>query len=371
MTDPGRYRRRFLPAALVVLALLLAAASVYYWRRSPPYQPLDKTFDGSSESLQRTVIVPTLDTPLPAGKSALWCSSFEIAWKRLRTEVLQGPIRIAGAEKLVERLDRAVGSHADLEPGSYYATAGRVEDGIVERIRREMKERFPDVPAADLPAGSGAASVAYAYLKGAVDFKSPFLVNPGTWRFRDGAGTTHQVRSFGIPVANRDTRTLGEQVEVVYAGYTPDERDVSEFVLDLCRYSRPNQLLLARIDRKETLQENLADVQRKMDQYPKDEREHALDPNDTLLIPFLNFRMSHNFKELEGHRPPLAALQVIDFQLDPRGARVASGASVEVKSRSPRKFHFDRPFLICLKKRGAARPFFVMWVDNAELLLQD
>jgi hypothetical protein len=34
----------------------------------------------------------------------------------------------------------------------------------------------------------------------------------------------------------------------------------------------------------------------------------------------------------------------------------------------PKKLHFDRPFLIYLKKRDAARPFFVMWVDNAELL---
>ncbi len=31
-------------------------------------------------------------------------------------------------------------------------------------------------------------------------------------------------------------------------------------------------------------------------------------------------------------------------------------------------FIFDRPFLIVVKKRGAERPFFVMWVDNAELL---
>jgi hypothetical protein len=29
---------------------------------------------------------------------------------------------------------------------------------------------------------------------------------------------------------------------------------------------------------------------------------------------------------------------------------------------------FDRPFLIYLKKRGATRPYFAMWVDNAELL---
>jgi hypothetical protein len=35
----------------------------------------------------------------------------------------------------------------------------------------------------------------------------------------------------------------------------------------------------------------------------------------------------------------------------------------------PRYFYFNRPFLIYVKKRGPEySPFFVMWVDNAELM---
>ncbi len=33
-----------------------------------------------------------------------------------------------------------------------------------------------------------------------------------------------------------------------------------------------------------------------------------------------------------------------------------------------RRFEFNRPFLLYIKKRGADYPFFVMWMDNAELL---
>jgi hypothetical protein len=34
-----------------------------------------------------------------------------------------------------------------------------------------------------------------------------------------------------------------------------------------------------------------------------------------------------------------------------------------------RNFHFDKPFLVYVKKRQEeANPFFVMWVDNAELM---
>lgn len=40
------------------------------------------------------------------------------------------------------------------------------------------------------------------------------------------------------------------------------------------------------------------------------------------------------------------------------------------KGRVTESTHYvcDRPFLIVVKKRGAKQPFFVMWVDNAELL---
>ena len=61
------------------------------------------------------------------------------------------------------------------------------------------------------------------------------------------------------------------------------------------------------------------------------------------------------------------AMQTIRFKLDRSGAELASEAQMPCK---PMATHFvcDRPFLIFVKKRGAERPFFVMWVDNAELL---
>jgi len=62
------------------------------------------------------------------------------------------------------------------------------------------------------------------------------------------------------------------------------------------------------------------------------------------------------------------ALQTIDFRLDRSGVELQSEAAVAVASAAEPNFIFDRPFLIVVKKRGAERPFFVMWVDNAELL---
>ncbi len=88
---------------------------------------------------------------------------------------------------------------------------------------------------------------------------------------------------------------------------------------------------------------------------------------------------NYHFRELEGPDKLLftatgqrlflaTALQVLQFKMDRKGAEVSSEAKMEALDGGASHFHFDRPFLIYLKKRGAKHPFFVMWVDNAELL---
>lgn len=67
--------------------------------------------------------------------------------------------------------------------------------------------------------------------------------------------------------------------------------------------------------------------------------------------------------------PIVEALQTIEFRLDRCGAVVASESMLAVES-SARYFDFNCPFLVYMQRRGAERPFFVMWVDNAELLVR-
>ena len=60
-------------------------------------------------------------------------------------------------------------------------------------------------------------------------------------------------------------------------------------------------------------------------------------------------------------------MQMIRFRLDRSGAELASEVQVICRPMAT-YFVCDRPFLIVVKKRGSKHPFFVMWVDNAELL---
>ena len=112
-------RRRGLKWLVAACALIVAGAVggliLLHCRRA--YREPEKVFDGDSTALQRTVIVPTLHTPIPPGKNVIWCASFQVAWNRLKDDVIKEPIRIENAEEVCERLNRAPqSSSARLQP---------------------------------------------------------------------------------------------------------------------------------------------------------------------------------------------------------------------------------------------------------------
>jgi len=103
------------------------------------------------------------------------------------------------------------------------------------------------------------------------------------------------------------------------------------------------------------------------------EEARRLRETDVLRVPEMVWRIDHRFTELIDKplvnvgMPIVEAIQTIQFRLDRSGAAVESEARLAPKA-IPRDFIFDRPFLVYMQKRGAEQPFFVMWVDNDELL---
>lgn len=388
-TRPHRPRKRKqLGVLLFVLALVLTGS---FWIRSTqrhqkPYVEPARVFDGDSELLKESIVIPTLDTPLPAGKNVIWCASFELAWNRLKSDVVKGPVGVAGAEELAARLNAAVASESDLSPESCFATAGWAKDGIGERIRREFAARFPGEPLPEID--PQAVLVAYAYLKAAARFTIPFFDNPAEFAFVDGAGRRTAVSSFGIRIRLDDSVAddrIRKQVEVLYVkrsaslddDYAKGRIVPAEFALDPCRTTSPYQIVFAVVPQQDTLAATLADVVSKIERWSPG---HAVEFGslDVLLVPNMAWKITHHFCELEGRERKLlnpgfeglwieAALQTIEFKLDRSGAELASESGVAIAA-IPTDYVFDRPFLVYMKKRDAAQPFFVMWVDNAELL---
>jgi hypothetical protein len=376
---------RRLWSCIAAVAVAAVGLALWYFTKvrtfNEPNNSPPMSFDGSSDRLEQTVILPTLDSPIPEGKSAIWCVSFQLAWNRLKDDVAKEPLQLTNAQPITDRLTRADHSEDDVGPDAVYAAAGLAKDGIVERIRAQMAAKFPNVPGPELDGPPGGA-VAYAYLAASAKYDYPFFENDETFLFTDSAGKQTAVGSFGI--RRKDDyayHRLRQQVQVLYC---PREaimsgKEIPEFILDPCKTSQPYQIVLARVDRKPTLADTLTDVERRIAAQPASDRFMSeLHPRDTLLVPNIAWRVSHRFKELEGKdkqflNPALrglyldTALQAIQFRLDRSGAELASESKVFVKPGAS-FFHLNRPFLVYMKKRGGKRPFFVMWVENAELL---
>jgi len=375
---PRRRIYRWL-AAIVIVVLLYWSPDAWRWiqdlrRAAPP--ALARSFDGPSLQLAQTQIVPTLDTPLEKGKNVIWCASFQLAWKRLQSDVAREPIRLTSGAAATTRLNEAADPSPDLPPDTYYAAAGPVQSGVIQRIQAEMKSRFPAAAMPSFPGAAPDGHVAYAFLQTQSRFSIPYFENRQPLQFSDSGGKRTPVRSFGIRSEDEYAyKKLRQQVKILYCAR--DERfQVTGCAIDLCRDSQPDQIVVARVPQGSSLAETLATVETCIAQPKSEPHEDELGVNDTLLVPDMFWRIAHRFGELEGERFLNSAmegqllqqaLQDIEFRLDRNGAELRTEAKA-VCLPIPTHFELDGPFLLYMRKRGAAQPFLVVWVDNAELL---
>ena len=352
----------------------------------------------NSTELKETSIVATLDCPMPEHKNVIWCSTFQIAWYRLKNDIIGEPVKVPEAKELAERLNNAEVSKTDLKEESFYSAAGIVKNGIIEEIITKMKKRFPSEPEPDFSELNRLSQffrensiVTYSFLDVDVDFKHPFHNTDGKFTFQDTNGKSTAVTSFSTGKSNWDPE-VAEQVDILYYKYAKQSEKAS-FVVDLCKYTSPYQVVLALLPRQDTLRETVDAVEQKISEFKKDPQykqlrklkpsKYSFVPPDSLIVPDILYKLTHQYSELIEKRIKnekffnywfFITRQMINFTLSRTGVTVKSQAILvapppAARLGEPRRLHFDRPFLIYVKKRqGGTDPFFVMWVDNAELM---
>lgn len=345
--------------------------------------------DVNSTDLKHTSVVATLDCPMPEHKNVIWCSTFQICWDKFKNDIIQEPVRLIGVQELDDRLNKSEFSTKNIEPESFYATTGFIKDGILKVIQEEMAKRFPSEPTpifSKLYETFPLASIVYSFLSVDVGFKYPFYTNNNAFSFESSNGTRANITSFcaHTEIWNHNTENVREQVEILYDNSQfGRSRRMTEFVVDLCKHTEPYQVILARVPQCNTLRETLSAVEEKISSFkrnPQNNSKRKLDPMDELVVPDILFKLTHHFKELEWKylaNPQwqelgyfiFEARQMVNFSLSRTGVRLKLEGRLGAGAGLPRQLHFDRPFLIYVKKRGAEYlPFFVMWVDNTELM---
>ena len=351
----------------------------------------------NSANLEQTSVVTTLNCSMLEHKNVIWCSTFQMTWDKLKNDMIGESVKVPQAAELASRLNQAEFSPENLEAESFYAIVGIVKDGIIEKIQKEMKKHFPSesVPLFNEldvlpPLLQAETIVSYSFLKTDIRFRYPFYTREDAFSFTDSNGTITKVRSFCTNLETYSSNSAREQVDVLYY-MQGDQINEPEFAVDLCTYTNPYQVVLACVPKQKNLGKTVAFVERKISEFKQDpdymqlqklQPVSGIRPADSLIVPDMLYKLTHHIAELEGKGLGnngwksyffLEAIQVIDFALSQTGVALKSEARIIIppaeRIPEPRHFYFNRPFLIYVKKRGPDySPFFVMWVDNAELM---
>jgi hypothetical protein len=362
---------------LIFLLIFPVRRHIYIYLNKTELDNKQETFVGSSTELQKTIILPTLNLPIVPNRNNVWCSSFQLSWNEMMNKVIKEPINISGAEELSQRLNNSKQKNTDLSDDSYYVGAGKVSDGIIEKIKGDMASRFPSAQLPQFNPDDG--FIAYSYVETYLKFTESYRQNEKALVFTDSSGNETFVKSFGVWEGYLPQyEPLCKQMEVLYCELD-ENRNVIEFALDLCKDTKPYQVVVSIIKPKKSLELTFNELQTKIRDFesnPENEYLREFSDVDILKVPEMFWRITHHFQELEDKSllnpefkdmPISTAMQVINFRLDRSGVILKSHSLFSVAA-VPRLFIFDKPFLIYLKKRDAEQPFFVMWVDNAELL---
>ncbi|GLC29914.1 hypothetical protein [Clostridium omnivorum] len=334
-----------------------------------------KTKQTDSSSFENLTITPHMEEQIKGDKNILYCSTFQLAWNELKDNIIKGDIRLSGSEPgMVKYLNKELSTKKDLSDKDYVAMAGFGKDEIVKKINDELKSKFKDQAPTVAEQLKQDDIFAYAFLYKNLKFQNKFEKLKQTISFSGSTGVKG-VKGFGIIKYKDSTsaRKVAEQVTIL------DYKNDNDFIIKLKSNSPKDEIILAKLKPEQTLLETIKAVEERS----KTSSQSNIAENDTLQIPCFDFNIDHNYTELldkplmnsgfEDYEIVKAKQNVL-FKLNETGATLKSEVKITMTKSAPMVTHrlvFDKPFLLMLKEKDAAYPYFAIWVQNAELLVNN
>lgn len=322
--------------------------------------------------MENTKITSHLNEKIVQGQNLIYCSTMQLAWNEL-CKFVGGDIcfpQCASPETSLtaKELNEHPFTTKDLNVNSYVTMADTVKNGVVARIKKELKEKFDESSKVDFSRMDPDDIVAYAFLLKVLEFEE---------KFEDLKGMIFTSSSEFVPFMNTHVQAFGvEKVKIGHSRKLLDQvkvlhyKDLNEFTISL--KTKSNEFItLARMEPSPTLQDTLLRMKRGSF--------GGLDVGEVLKIPKISFDLEHHFHEWISQNIYVGdkhsgyfigdAVQFIKFDLDEEGAKLRSEAALTAKrcisfEASCRRFVFDGPFLIVLRETENSPPYFVAWIEN-------
>ena len=325
----------------------------------------DTVIKGQFIDFQNTIILPHKNLEIQNNKNYVYCSSFEISWNKIRDEILNSPVLLDRHIAWVDSLNKLPENNS-ISPDYISAIVGFSKDDILAKIKSELKEKFnfnynPDYELNETDI------LSVAYLKKEIKFYKALNEHFGDEKLLFN-GTTDVV-FFGVSHGSEDP-TYKSKLRI------HDYINRDDFIFEIETKSNKDEVYFAKISPESTMEETYQKVIARIN---KNNLEF-LDRDEQVKIPYIKFNIKKEFYEVEGANILNEnfskyfigrAIQIINFDLNESGITVESIAETYSSIcfiREPKKLIFDKPFLIIIKEKEKEEPYFLMWINNSELM---
>ena len=285
------------------------------------------------DDLKKTDITSHLEVPIQSGWNIVFCATFQIAWSRLKDDIIREDIKVKTPVTIVPYLNKGLVTEADMDAKDNLAMAGFVKDDIVEKINQSLQSKF-GVDAWLLNPHEykdPATILAYAFLNKDMQFKNPFEDFTNPIHFVSGS-RSDKVAGFGVHqyLSQPEHSQMGGQVEIL------EYIDKGNFIIRLKAESSEDEIVLAKVAPDATLLNTYEKINARI----AGSQPIRLQKNDVLQIPKFDLALIQSYSTLldvhlanKGFEDYFftEAAQRINFKLDESGARVKSEGKIVLK----------------------------------------
>lgn len=295
----------------------------------------------------------------------VWGGAMNLAWTELNENILHEKIKLATDDKIalemVEKLNNPVFTKNDLDEKSYYVKSGYGQKAV-DAINQESKAKFPKKSFDDLKMNLNPTDIiSYAYFLKEIEYKTEF-------EKKDVLFEGKKIKGF---YAEKESQR--ENVKIM------EYEDDDKFIVSLQLKDESDQLLLAK-------GYDMNNPQAVVDKINQKNKEYLATISNSDLFEAPKLHLDHHRDYLELVQKNLAnkgfeqyviaeMFENIKFDMDQTGAKVENEAAIVMKETAsmmepakPKNFLFDKPYWIIMKRTNSQNPYFILGVNNTELM---
>lgn len=294
----------------------------------------------------------------------VWGGAMNLAWTELGENILHEELQLKTddkiALKMVEKLNNAPFSNNDLDEESYYIKSGYGQK-TVDEINRESRKKFPSKSFSDLEMDLDLTDIiSYAYFLKEVEYETMF-------KERDVLFGGKEVKGF---IADNEEQR--ENIKIIK--YEDDDK----FIIKLKLKDEQDELILAK-------GYDMKNPQQIVDEMNKNNKKHLLNIQDSDRFKAPKLHLDHNRDYIELIGKYLAnkgfedyfiaqMFENIKFDMDEKGARAENEAVIVLtkeairRPKKPKNFILDKPYWVIMKRADSKNPYFILGVNNTELM---